>query len=119
MPTMISKNRGDVAKEATFILHDTANATYVAVGNSSQSNLAITNVQTIDSVSISKVWFGAANGGYWTISRGANLVFVGAGSDTMQFDGGSINKDPTANLVFTLNGTTTGFIMTEIKAKIR
>lgn len=96
----------------TVITHDTANATYVVVGNNTVSNLTYSNTEIINSGTIRRVVWGTSTG-YWTVKRGANTVLVLSGSNEMLLNGMSITKDKTANVVVELSGGT-GFIMLEI-----
>lgn len=102
--------------EGTILLHDVANATYVVVGNNSTSNVG-TDGFVVNSLIITRAWFGAANGGYWTVDRGSNTVAVFTDTGELDFDGAAITADSTANVVLTLNGGSDGFIMLECKIK--
>lgn len=118
MSVMIAKNRGDVAREATYILHDTANASYVIAGDSATSNLSIANTQAVESAVITRFWYGTEPDAFWTVSRGDDVVAVLNGTGYMLLDGAAININPTANLSVNLSGGN-GFIMTELKAVVQ
>lgn len=97
----------------TVITHDTANSTYVVVGNNSVSNIASTNTEVVDSATIRRVVWGTDGTGYWTVKRGANTILVLNGTNELLLNGMSINKDKSANVVVSLSGGT-GFIMLEL-----
>ena len=97
------------------VIHGVANATYIVVGNNSVSNVA-TGDEVVTSASIAQVWWGVSNGGYCTVSRGANTVLVLTESGSMNFvdDHIPFGIDSTANVGFTINGGV-GFVMVEMQ----
>ena len=102
-------------KFGNCLVHLTANATLVVVGNNSVSNVAVSD-ETVQGASIRRVWFGSSHNGHWTVYRGSNTMLVLGGTGYLDFVPGNVlTKDRTANLVFTLNNTTTGFILAEIQ----
>lgn len=98
----------------TTVTHDTANATYVVVGNNSVSNIA-SGAEIVDSAAIRRVVWGTDTG-QWTVKRGSNTVLVLSGTNELLLNGMSLGKDSTANVVITLSGGT-GFIMVELAKK--
>lgn len=98
-----------------IVIHGSANAEYVVVGNSSVSNIA-SGDEVVTGASIAQVWWGVANGGYCTVARGANTVLVLTESGSMNFvdDHIPISLDTTANVSFTINGGV-GFVMIEMQ----
>lgn len=101
-----------------FAVHVTANSTVVVAGNSSVSNIALSG-EEVAAAHISQIWWGAANGGFWTVARGSNTVAVLP--DTGYFDfagsGVALQQDQVANLVITLTGSVNGFLLLEGQKK--
>lgn len=97
------------------VIHGTANASYIVVGNSSVSNIA-SGQEIVTGASIAQVWWGVSNGGYCTVSRGANTILVLTESGSMNFvdDHIPISIDTTANVSFAINGGV-GFVMVEMQ----
>lgn len=95
--------------EAT--LWASTNTTFVIAGNGSVSNVAITNgdgaTQNVASASIRKIICSTnAAGAVWTVSRGANAVWVCGGNFTFDFQahGMPLTQDATANVVVGIAG---------------
>ena len=105
----------------SVIVHTTVNTTFVIAGNNSVSNVAIGG-EILSGAVIDKVWYSSqtANGAYWTVSRGANLVATFDGTGVINFEelGASINLYPTANLTVNLVNSTNGFIMIELEKQL-
>jgi len=106
------------SSSAGFALHIVANDTIVVVGNSSVSNIALTN-ETIAAAHISQVWWGSSNASYWTVKRGSNTILVLPDSGYLDFAGNGLGLqiDQTANLVFTLTGSGVGHLALEGQKK--
>lgn len=93
------------------VLHATANSTIVVAGNNSVSNIA-SGSQELSGASITRIWYGSdAN---WSITRGANLVYLTSGSGYHYFDGAALNLFRGANITATTESAN-GFIMIELK----
>lgn len=105
-------------KTSSLWLHLTANQTLTIVGNDSVSNVASVG-QTITGVTIKQAIWSAANQttGFWRIARGSNvyLTFGGTGNVNFAASGVSVSQDSNATLVVTLNNTTDGFLLLELK----
>lgn len=93
------------------VLHATSNSMVVIAGNNSVSNIA-TASQELSGATIARVWFGSDDN--WSITRGANVVYVASGSGYHYFDGATINLFKSANLTVT-TASANGFIMIELK----
>lgn len=101
-------------------LHFTEDATTVVAGVAGVSDIAGTNETVIGASITQLVWGlgGAADGvGYWTVSRGPNLVAVLSGTGKLDFieSGTPITLFPTETLVVDRVGSTTGFIIIELQ----
>jgi len=106
-------------------LYFSANGYALCSGNSTTSNvngsstcLAISE-ETISNMYIREIFYSTSNAAaYWTVSRGANAYFtLGNNDGWMNFaaDGEGFQLDATANVVVTLTGTATGFIILKMK----
>jgi hypothetical protein len=106
------------SSSAGFALHITANDTIVVAGNSSVSNIALTN-EIIAAAHISQIWWGSSNSSYWTVKRGSNTVTVLSETGYLDFAGNGVGLqiDQTANLVITLTGSGVGFLALEGQKK--
>lgn len=62
--------------------------------------------ETVTGLHINQIWFGTDGAGYWTVSRGANLVQIAETSVYADFAGcgAALQIDPAANVV--VNSTT-------------
>lgn len=96
------------------VLHFTSTTTTIVAGNNTVSNIASNSSATVISAAIRKIVHGA-QGGYWTLARGANTVAVLTDTGTIDLSamGLSLPMDSTANVVATLSGGT-GFITIEL-----
>lgn len=115
MPTVVNNK-----KYETAIIHFVANGTVIVAGNSSVSNVA-SGDEVVTSGTIRRIWYGSPSGNaaHWTISRGGNLAFVVDGTGRIDFDDGAVmTTDSAANVVATLVGATTGFLMVELKKTV-
>lgn len=104
-------------KNHSAVVHAVANATLnVAGSNTSESDIYLEGENEILGATISKLFWGAANGEHWEVDRGGNTVLVLPESGAMDFagEGMAITKDDEANLGLTLSGGD-GFIMLELK----
>ena len=97
------------------VLHFTANGSANIAGNSSTSDIAISN-EVLTGAYIRRVWWGN-DSGYWTVKRGSNTVMVLNGSGSMDFSetGAVIVGNNASNVAVTCSGN--GFIMIDL-AKI-
>lgn len=112
MAFTITQNR----KNLNVVVHADANTTLTIAGNSSVSNVATSN-EVLTGAAIKQVWYGSGNGGFWTVKRGSNTVLVLDSTGWKDFAGNGclLNKDDSGTLVLTLEGTTSGTIMIELK----
>jgi len=96
------------------VLHFVATTTTVVAGNNTVSNIASNSAATVLGATVRKVVHGA-QGGYWTLARGANTVavLVNSGAIDLSSMGLSLPMDAAANVVATLSGGT-GFITIEL-----
>jgi hypothetical protein len=96
----------------------TANSSVVVAGNSSVSNVAISD-EVLSGASITQLWFGSPSGNsaYWTLKRGANTVFVADSTAYIDFrgNGNGLTLDSNGTLVANLVGSTVGVIIVELK----
>lgn len=103
-------------KYGTVSLLFTSNDSVTIVGNSSSSNVAISD-ENLAGGSITQIWCGSANSGYWTIKRGSNTVFVATESSSytdFRGNGVALNIDSTGTLEANLTGTV-GTLIIEVK----
>lgn len=100
----------------SIVVHNAANQTYVVVGNSTVSNIA-TGSEVVVSASIAQAWWGVANGGYITVARGSNTVAVYTESGYTDYAGAgaSLGLDGAANVVITITGAPSGYVMLELQ----
>jgi len=110
------KRENAFSDEATIITHDVANATYTIVGNNGTSDVGSAGFN-VETLILTRAWYGCGNAAFWTVKRGANTVAVFSGSGEQDFDAAAIDVDSTGTLVLTLNGGTNGFIVLEGKLK--
>jgi hypothetical protein len=106
-------------KNASVVLHFTANtANVVIVGNSSVSNIAKPG-EIVNGASIAQAIFGSPSGNaaHWIVKRGANTVLVLDSTAALDFAGTgmAIGIHATANLSVELVGSTTGFLTLELQ----
>lgn len=95
------------------VLHFTANGSANIVGNSSQSDVAMSN-EVLTGAYIRRVWWGADTGS-WIVKRGGNTVLVLSGTNSMDFAeaGAAITGNSAANVSVTLTAGN-GFIMLDL-----
>lgn len=111
------------ASNGTVVIHATANATLTIAGNNSVSNVAV-GEEIVTGAHIKQVWYGSnpANGGYWTVSRGSNVVAVYDSTGWCDYAGNGFGliKDKAGTLVLTLENVADGegYIMLEIKKEL-
>lgn len=99
----------------TAVVHLIATGTTIIAGNATVSNVAIPG-QNVASASIKKIMCSSNSAtGTWTISRGANVVWIASGNFLYDFQahGIPLSQDGSANLVATLAGGN-GSIIIEI-----
>jgi hypothetical protein len=110
MPVIANKRNGRVT------LHNTANATYIIVGNNSVSNVAI-GEEVLTGARISQIFWGC-DAGHWKVTRGANVIAVcsstGSGHYNFAAHSVSLSQDAAANVSVTLHGASNGFIVIEL-----
>jgi hypothetical protein len=100
------------------VLHFTASGGVNVAGNSSVSDIALSN-EVLSDAYIRRIWWGTdAAAGSWTVKRGSNTVIIVNGSGQMDFSeaGSAITGNSSANVSVTLTGSN-GFIMVDL-AKI-
>jgi len=102
-------------KGLSSVVHVVANATLTIAGAAGVSDIALGD-EVLTGATITQAWYGASNGAYWEVKRGANLVFVADSTGYMDFAGNGVtlNKDSTGTLVMTLTGAGTGFLILEL-----
>lgn len=105
-------------KNTSVVLHvSSANSgNLVVAGNSSVSNLAISN-EILTGAYITQVVWGCDGTGHIQVLRGANLVAVydSTGQHEYAGTGMPINMYPAANLVINLVGSANSFIAIELQ----
>lgn len=104
-------------KNLSFVVHATANLSLTIAGNSSVSNVAVTD-EVLVGAAIKQVWWGSeAGAGTWFVKRGSNTVGVydSTGWHDYAGNGCMLNKDSSATLELELAGTANGFIMIELQ----
>jgi hypothetical protein len=105
-------------KNRSCIVHLTANAELVMVGNSSVSDIAIDD-EEVKGASIKQAWFGSPSGAlnYITVARGSNTVAVYDSTAWMDYagNGALIDKDSTGTLVVTFTGSEPQYLMLELR----
>lgn len=103
-------------KNLSAVVHLTANASLTIAGNSTVSNVAISD-ENLTGGTINQIWYGAANGSYWEIKRGSNTVFIAESTGYIDFAGNGIllNNDSAATLVANLNGSGPGVLVIELQ----
>lgn len=97
------------------VLHFSATGSVNISGNSSTSDVALSN-EVLTGAYIRKVWWGTdAAGASWTVKRGGNTVLILNTSGQMDFSeaGATITGNSAANVSCTLAGGN-GFIMLEL-----
>lgn len=111
MAWAISTNR----KYTSAVLHFTSNATITVAGNSSQSNIAMSD-ETLTGVSIVQAFWGTDGSGHIHIKRGANLVcsFDSTGYKDFAGSGMPVNLYPDATIDVVFAGTN-NYLMIEVQ----
>lgn len=106
-------------KNLSAVVHLSTNATINVAGNSTTSDIAISN-ETVTGASITQVWAGCGNGAYWKVTRGSNTVLVLDSTGWYDFAGSgcaiTLNEDD--DIVVTLNGDGEGYIMLDLQKKL-
>ena len=94
----------------------TTSDTLTVAGGVGTSDLAIDD-EILTGATISRAWTGCADGGSWTIKRGANTVFVISTTSFVDFagNGTSIVLDSDADIVVEFDGTGEATLMLELK----
>lgn len=114
---------GNIIKNSangTVVLHATSNTTWVIAGNNSVSEIATRN-EVVDSAYIKQVWYGSnpADGGYWTVKRGSDVVAVLDSTSWVDYAGTGFALDLGADQDLTVElsnaGDDEGYIMIEVK----
>lgn len=84
--------------------------------NSTVSLSGETSVETVNSTTIARVFWSAANTGYWKISRGSTSVLElgGSGFWNLVEAGMSVANTSTGNVGIDLVGTTNGSLVLEL-----
>lgn len=105
-------------KYGTVSLLFTANDNVIIAGNSTSSNVAISD-EILSGGVITQIWFGSPSGNaaYWQIKRGANTILIADSTSYMDFrgTGASLTIDNSANLTANLVGSTSGTLIVELK----
>jgi len=100
------------AQFGSFVFQSNATQTLVVAGNSSVSNVALPN-EVVTGASVFAVTWGVANGGSWTVSRGANVILtlVGSGALSPQLCELVLDTQQSGNVTVTLAGGTGNIIV--------
>ncbi len=98
------------------VIHITANATINAVGNTTNTTIA-SGSEVLTGAAITQIFWGAASGGYWTISRDTTLLLTLPDSGTMDFAGSgcSLIANSDQSIVAKLVGTANGHLVMEVQ----
>jgi hypothetical protein len=102
-------------KNQSAVLHFTANATVIVAGNSSQSNIAMSD-EVLTGASIVQAYWGTDGSGHIHIHRGANCVatYDSTGYKDYAGCGMALTLDATANIVVEMHGSN-NYLMIEVQ----
>ena len=105
-------------KNLALVIHSSGSNTITIAGNSSTSNVAISD-EILTGAAIKQVWWGSQpnEGACWIVKRGSNTIGVydSTGWTDYAGNGGMITKDAGATLVLELVGTSNGYIMIDLQ----
>ena len=114
MAFTVQQNR----KNTSAVIHITGSNTITIAGNSTVSDVAISN-EVLTGCTITQVFCGSSsgNGAYWTIKRGANTVAVLDSTGYFDYAGAgmALSVDSGGTLVANLINGNDGYLLIEIQ----
>ncbi len=103
-------------KNTAATIHFSSNSSLVIAGNSSVSNVAISN-EVLTGASITQIAWGCDGNGHIQVLRGANVVGIYDSTSYIDYAGNgmSLNLHPSANLVVNFIGSANCSCIIEIQ----